>query len=423
MKNATAYLLTKLYFLYSLVVDCRLILGTFMTKAVSVDERSRPLQLNWLWVLNLKVIYFLRYIFRNQELFNKQVDTIFEAIVSDMKKQPYHASQTLLEIPKFELDEISAEEFYNNFVKYGRPAVFKNVTSEARDKWCSEYFIKHYANKKLVVGDEEGNDETKTVENYLNDSKIDYAQNTVDILNECPELIEQLGIHRFEPYMVKVSNAVDKGYFGSEIFMGKSSKTGTSFHCAGGENLFFMLSGRKRWTLISPEYTWLMQPIFNKDMAYVASDISRETLHKPEVLDKLHPVFKYAPRYVVDLEPGDVLFNPSWYWHQIDNLTDETIAVATRWVTDIKQTNRLFTLMECFSSYSHRLLQELIKTDFDYVYTDDLMRNESLSGLENVLGFGSEKKAEIYLDNRRKYAERMLTEEEMQFFDNIKVAF
>jgi hypothetical protein len=43
------------------------------------------------------------------------------------------------------------------------------------------------------------------------------------------------------------------------------------------------------------------------------------------------PLFRFCPRYFVDLVPGDVLFNP-WYWpHAVVNLTPRSIGVAARW--------------------------------------------------------------------------------------------
>ena len=46
------------------------------------------------------------------------------------------------------------------------------------------------------------------------------------------------------------------------------------------------------------------------------------------------PLFEYCPVYHTTLEPGDVLFNPPWWWHAIKNSTPTTVGVASRWHTD-----------------------------------------------------------------------------------------
>ena len=45
------------------------------------------------------------------------------------------------------------------------------------------------------------------------------------------------------------------------------------------------------------------------------------------------PLFKYCPTYYAEVGPGDVLFNPPWWWHAIKN-SENTVGVASRWHTD-----------------------------------------------------------------------------------------
>ena len=52
---------------------------------------------------------------------------------------------------------------------------------------------------------------------------------------------------------------------------------------------------------------------------------------------KLGAIFKTC------LNPGDVLINPSWWWHAVKNVTDETIGCATRWLVPMRNSNPLYT--------------------------------------------------------------------------------
>ena len=52
-------------------------------------------------------------------------------------------------------------------------------------------------------------------------------------------------------------------------------------------------------------------------------------------LDREFPLYRYVPKYVAHLKPGDVLFNPRWWWHAVDNLTPSSNGVTTRWTTPL----------------------------------------------------------------------------------------
>ena len=58
--------------------------------------------------------------------------------------------------------------------------------------------------------------------------------------------------------------------------------------------------------------------------AYVKSQVNLEA---PD-LEK-HPLLPKAQPYIAILEPGDVLYVPPFFWHEVENLTD-TIAVGYR---------------------------------------------------------------------------------------------
>jgi ribosomal protein L16 Arg81 hydroxylase len=71
-----------------------------------------------------------------------------------------------------------------------------------------------------------------------------------------------------------------------------------------------------------------------------------------ETMDEDFPLWRYCPRYETVLEPGDVLFNPSWWWHRIMNESSPTIGCATRWVIIPNlSTNTLFDFYHQWCSY------------------------------------------------------------------------
>lgn len=85
---------------------------------------------------------------------------------------------------------------------------------------------------------------------------------------------------------------------------------GTSYHCANFNNLFFQIQGRKRWTFVDSRYNALMYPMFNPKSMDVASFLTSIAINDTEIMTRYFPLYKFAPKMVATLEPGDVLFNP-----------------------------------------------------------------------------------------------------------------
>lgn len=59
----------------------------------------------------------------------------------------------------------------------------------------------------------------------------------------------------------------DTDFVGAQFVIGKSPTdpsvlvTGSDFHCAGGNNWFIQVVGRKRWQFVMPEHSASMWPL------------------------------------------------------------------------------------------------------------------------------------------------------------------
>jgi hypothetical protein len=151
-----------------------------------------------------------------------------------------------------------------------------------------------------------------------------------------------------------------------QLFLGRKG-TGTSFHCANIWNLFVMVSGSKRWTLIDPKYSYWMYPRISPNMTYVSSYHTSYQHLDTEAC----PLMARCPRLEVLLEPGDVLINPPWWWHEIENVTPTTVAVATRWKTShlqVYNTNFMFDFLQMINPTVFRMMSLIIsKTISDWL--------------------------------------------------------
>ena len=97
---------------------------------------------------------------------------------------------------------------------------------------------------------------------------------------------------------------------------------------------------------------------------------SQHTSFRADNADK-YPLMMSCPRVEVVLEPGDVLINPPWWWHEIENVSETTVAVATRWKTShfqIYDTNFLFDFLQMINPTVSRMMSLIVrKTVSDWV--------------------------------------------------------
>lgn len=110
----------------------------------------------------------------------------------------------------------------------------------------------------------------------------------------------------------------------ANIWIGPAG-TNSNLHCDPDHNLFFQVEGRKRVRLISPKDSKPLKPVRNTfhDM-YSPVDLTDSAQ-----LEELARVVKV---YETVVEPGDVLYIPAFWWHNIDSLAP-SVSLNFWWIT------------------------------------------------------------------------------------------
>ena len=103
--------------------------------------------------------------------------------------------------------------------------------------------------------------------------------------------------------------------WGGEAFFGFGAEaqpyaTGSPYHAALFGNLFLQVEGERTWTLIAPWYSQLMRPLHGT--SHVLSSVYDDWVQPAR---RAH--LSRLPRYTVTMRPGDVLFVPPWWWHEV----------------------------------------------------------------------------------------------------------
>lgn len=225
-------------------------------------------------------------------------------------------------IPEYNWKEGSPEEFHELFVKHLHPVVLRGFMKDTDllKKLNWDTVLSKYGEEDVFLTKKELDGFPGKLKEVNNNNV--YLHNSEKLFIKYPEIRNLFQYSRLEPYLkMKV------GY--EQLFVGRQG-TGSPFHNASNYNFFYMVDGSKTWWFIDPADSFLAYPlvILGRAAGFLLC------LWPDQYLKEYFPLFKYCPLFTTTINPGDVLFNPPWWWHSIKNVTETTVGVASRWHTD-----------------------------------------------------------------------------------------
>lgn len=293
----------------------------------------------------------------------------------------------VLDQPVAEVDSLQAESLTADALKHAydsriRPIVVRGYAKQARcvRHWTPEYFRERYGDYRVFYtsADKMINDDGTRLADFVEravagNKNRDYVENLSGIFNTYPELHADLELNRLEAAFGQYASYLHI----AQLFVGGPG-TGASFHCANELNGFLNIYGKKRWTLLHPKYSFAMYSTLMNKGFFVGSLVKHRA---PVGFREVHfPLYNRVPRLTVTLEPGDLLLNPPWWWHAVDNVTPVTISVATRWRIRPKyeRQNSLFEFIQSHYAKDMAFLGAELPND-DVVVSDDHVKKNYLS--------------------------------------------
>jgi hypothetical protein len=233
-------------------------------------------------------------------------------------------------LPSINADQLSLISQYTN--NYRTPLVIKGLIKDfpCVKKWDIEY-LKKNCGQYLVKGFSKSDGSDLLSDQFSNVTVLE----NVKFSNACDMIKngEQIYINNFHSIFIdceilqkdldlqKLNEITPIEYADtSQLFFGPKG-TGTTLHCAMKSNIFYNVKGKKKWTFIDPIYSEYLSAVLSNNGIFVVSKLN---------YFKDKSILKNIPKYEYTLEEGDVLFNPSWWWHCVENMTEYTIGVANR---------------------------------------------------------------------------------------------
>jgi hypothetical protein len=238
-------------------------------------------------------------------------------------------------VPVYDMRTGSRQEFIERFVNANTPVVVRGLSDV--EHWSIDWLMRNYGDTNVLFTDlvsgKHYEAPLRDIDKPGKSGEVPYLHNCGRVFDQNPHLIRDLALDRLRP--------VESDSFAQQLFVGTKRGTGSPFHCASNVNLFYQLEGSKRWTIVHPEYTFLLYPYLSRGNWYQASLVGVPGTDR-DYADV--PLYRYCPRFTVDLEKGDVLLSPSWWYHAVENLTERSLGVATRWRGQL-DSNRLYNFL------------------------------------------------------------------------------
>lgn len=237
--------------------------------------------------------------------------------------------------------------FYTEYVKKGRPVIITGIIDNwpALEHWDFKFFKKKFPTHNVVVErshvDPVPTDPTLYLKNRYYETHqlgevisimqekegdsglyVTYA----NIFQGCPELLDYVqplnknfGFPKWYGSKLRDFLSLRPGFWLGPA--GSNSPT----HFDRQENLNVQICGHKKWTLFSPTQSKNLYFAKKHSLGVIFSPID---INNPDL--ETFPLFKNAECVEAILKPGEVIYIPPGWWHQVQSL-DETITLNFWW--------------------------------------------------------------------------------------------
>lgn len=321
------------------------------------------------YIFEYQLWRFLDHLIGNKvpsDRFENKRSKIYSSLLSNFQERKIVGD--LREVDR--VKNISDFDLRKKYISKGLPVVLEGKAKDwdCVKKWSVDWLYNNYCNDKVYLFDavsRESEDINYDVEETSLKSVLDSMKSNSSskysrfnrILYDHPELINDFNWK----WLYGTRNKISSGKTFQVFIGGKGSRT--TLHSASEHNLFTQVHGNKHWYLYAPENDVIFTPPINRSPYF----FSRFDPEKPNF--QTYPNAKFLQTWECELKPGDVLFNPPSWWHQVTNLNN-SIGVGFRWFSpyDSFKSNFMQTLLTLMSTNPSIWTATKNRTDFASIF-------------------------------------------------------
>jgi lysine-specific demethylase 8 len=236
------------------------------------------------------------------------------------------------------LDELTPAEFNRHYHGPSRPVLLRGAARRWRafGRWSPESFVALFGDRPVELAESDGRGFDYT---FPTTRRMSFREAAELIAADRPEsaqhyyLLKQ-NIRAVFPELEADLDAPpwldDPTLLTSvNLWFGGAGNL-TPLHYDRSNNFLVQLFGRKHVTLCDPSHFDCLYPALDSDRPHISrADITRRD-------DEAFPLLSQARPVEVLLAPGDVLYLPPYWWHQVRSL-DQSISVNYWWRAHVSQ--------------------------------------------------------------------------------------
>lgn len=260
----------------------------------------------------------------------EQLRWIFHHIAKSQNFSPLESSLEALAKSdlKREIKQVDEINGFNlsilkKYVHLHQPLLMKGAANDWEClNWSAESLSDQYPTETAVsTSDKEMSELTleKSLKN-LESKKIGDNSRVSHIIQHNKQLQREMNIATLKKAM-----GFPKVLTSYQFFFGQSGNV-TKLHAGATNNLQIQIQGVKKWHLVAPQYASLVRPIINGEPLLS----SYQDTKNPDY-DRF-PEQKFVPVLEAIHEKGDILFIPTFYWHQV-MYQDAVMSSGVRWIS------------------------------------------------------------------------------------------
>lgn len=230
---------------------------------------------------------------------------------------------------------VPVEEFHENYLTkerlmslpHDRPVVFRGLgkKTRARQLWTFDFFKERYGDVQQPFFSSNGNSVQMDIMS-VKDGLPDVLHRTprrhllggpFDLLNFDKKLRSDMELEQLTDWTF-FKNKFNHLY--KLFFTGKDQWATT--HTEFGDTINFVIKGKKRWTLFSPEDSPFLLPEVSRNI------FIRSSMHANA--SRLRDEGAGLKIWDICLDEGDAIFCPSYFWHFIET-SEDSISAEFKW--------------------------------------------------------------------------------------------
>jgi len=255
-------------------------------------------------------------------------------------------------IPEIAAEDYSYEELRKVTKNFRVPVVIRGIFSEttAVKKWAKKGYLASKIGEHEIAVMKKGNPYEQE-DRYMAKIKDSFHEILTDSRSEKTLFFPVLSRFSYNTTVIDNTNRLEKdvanlvredlnvdtliwdgfsikekhpSFFAMQMVMGRGAPpgqnyTGLAWHSEPGTNWFAQVHGSKRWHFLAPKDSALLLP-------------SRESTNSIATVDmyKMEELHYRLPIRYVELQAGDLLYNPDWEWHHTRNNPGLSISVPMR---------------------------------------------------------------------------------------------